>query len=113
MLWERTTPVSGEVRVAGLRDRVEVIRDTCGVPHIYAQNDDDLFFAQGYVMAQFAFTADAKAVNPHLRIVGFTATPYRLKSGLMAPGRTWSTNSGDRAMPVTVRVFQRPLMTAP
>jgi DNA repair protein RadD len=27
------------------------------------------------------FLADAKAVNPHLRIVGFTATPYRLKSG--------------------------------
>jgi DNA repair protein RadD len=27
------------------------------------------------------FLADAKVVNPHLRIVGFTATPYRLKSG--------------------------------
>jgi acyl-homoserine lactone acylase PvdQ len=31
---------------------VEIIRDTQGIPHIYAQNDDDLFFAQGYVMAQ-------------------------------------------------------------
>jgi DNA repair protein RadD len=27
------------------------------------------------------FLADAKAVNPHLRIVGFTATPFRLKTG--------------------------------
>ena len=27
------------------------------------------------------FLADAKAVNPNLRIVGFTATPFRLKSG--------------------------------
>lgn len=27
------------------------------------------------------FLADAKVVNPHLRVVGFTATPYRLKSG--------------------------------
>jgi DNA repair protein RadD len=27
------------------------------------------------------FLADAKAINPHLRIVGFTATPFRLKSG--------------------------------
>jgi DNA repair protein RadD len=27
------------------------------------------------------FLADAKIVNPHLRIVGFTATPYRLKTG--------------------------------
>src|SRR5690606_21328038 len=27
-------------------------RDEWGIPHIYAQNQDDLFFAQGYVMAQ-------------------------------------------------------------
>jgi len=29
------------------------------------------------------FLADAREVCPHLRIVGFTATPYRLKSGLI------------------------------
>lgn len=27
------------------------------------------------------FLADAQVINPHLRIVGFTATPYRLKTG--------------------------------
>ncbi|MFZ2873198.1 MAG: DEAD/DEAH box helicase family protein [Phycisphaerales bacterium] len=27
------------------------------------------------------FIADAKVVNPHVRIIGLTATPYRLKSG--------------------------------
>lgn len=27
------------------------------------------------------FLADAKVINPHVRIIGFTATPYRLKSG--------------------------------
>jgi DNA repair protein RadD len=27
------------------------------------------------------FLADARAVNPHLRIAGFTATPFRLKTG--------------------------------
>lgn len=27
------------------------------------------------------FLADAKIVNPHIRIVGFTATPFRLKTG--------------------------------
>jgi DNA repair protein RadD len=27
------------------------------------------------------FLADARAVNPQLRVIGFTATPYRLKSG--------------------------------
>jgi penicillin G amidase len=44
-------PVEGEVRLPGLQDRVEVLRDTWGVPHIYAQNTHDLFLAQGFVAA--------------------------------------------------------------
>ena len=44
--------IEGELTVPGLTAPVEVIRDEWGVPHIYAENDDDLFFAQGYVMAQ-------------------------------------------------------------
>ncbi len=44
--------IDGELNVPGLKAPVEVIRDEWGVPHIYAENDDDLFFAQGYVMAQ-------------------------------------------------------------
>ena len=44
--------IDGELAIPGLQEPVEVIRDEWGIPHIYAQNDDDLFFAQGYVMAQ-------------------------------------------------------------
>jgi len=44
--------IEGTIAASGLRDTVRVIRDTWGVPHIYAQSTDDLFFAQGYVMAQ-------------------------------------------------------------
>ena len=44
--------IDGQLTVAGLQKPVEVIRDSWGVPHIYAQNVDDLFFAQGYVIAQ-------------------------------------------------------------
>jgi penicillin amidase len=44
--------VSGELGVAGLTAPVRVVRDTWGVPHIYARNDGDLFFAQGFVQAQ-------------------------------------------------------------
>ncbi len=46
------SPIEGEFRIAGLRADVQVLRDRWGVPHIYAQNVDDLFMAQGYVMAQ-------------------------------------------------------------
>ncbi|MDQ2712519.1 MAG: penicillin acylase family protein [Acidobacteriota bacterium] len=42
---------SKQLRVAGLKLPVEVIRDRWGVPHIYAKNSDDLFFAQGYLTA--------------------------------------------------------------
>ena len=44
--------LEGKLSVRGLRAPVEVIRDRWGIPHIYAQSEDDLFFAQGYVQAQ-------------------------------------------------------------
>ncbi|HZT33146.1 MAG TPA: penicillin acylase family protein [Bryobacteraceae bacterium] len=42
---------AAEVRVSGLRQPVEILRDRWGVPHIYAANQHDLFFAQGYITA--------------------------------------------------------------
>lgn len=42
----------GEVGLKGLRANVEIIWDDYGVPHIYAANEEDLYFAQGYVHAQ-------------------------------------------------------------
>ena len=48
----RLAQIDGEIKVTGLRAPVTVVRDTWGVPHISAQSVDDLFFAQGYVMAQ-------------------------------------------------------------
>jgi penicillin amidase len=44
--------IEGAVVLPGMRQPVEVIRDEWGIPHIYAQNTEDLFFAQGYVLAQ-------------------------------------------------------------
>lgn len=44
--------INGELVLSGLKQPVEVLRDQWGVPHIYAQNVDDLFYAQGYVTAQ-------------------------------------------------------------
>ncbi len=43
---------SGTLALEGLARPVEVIRDRFGVPHIYAESEDDLFFAQGFVQAQ-------------------------------------------------------------
>src|SRR5439155_9553008 len=44
--------IQGKLKVRGLQKPVNVLRDRWGVAHIYAQNQHDLFFAQGYVAAQ-------------------------------------------------------------
>jgi penicillin amidase len=41
-----------DIVAPGLQKPVEVLRDRWGVPHIYAQSMDDLFFAQGYIAAK-------------------------------------------------------------
>ncbi|MFJ5832334.1 penicillin acylase family protein [Streptomyces sp. NPDC093089] len=46
---------TGEIRLDKLSGEVEVKRDANGVPQIYADNETDLFRAQGYVQAQDRF----------------------------------------------------------
>ncbi|GAB3598486.1 penicillin acylase family protein [Angustibacter peucedani] len=45
----------GQLQVQGLKGTVNVLRDDQGVPQVYADSSDDLFFAQGYVQAQDRF----------------------------------------------------------
>src|SRR5687768_10229839 len=45
------TPATS-LQLAGLSQPVEIIRDRWGINHIYAQNEGDLFFAQGYAAAK-------------------------------------------------------------
>lgn len=41
-----------EIKIIEINDVVEVLRDQWGVNHIYAQNQYDLFFSQGYLAAK-------------------------------------------------------------
>ena len=43
------------MELSGLEGTVEVLRDRFGVPQVFAGNERDLFFAQGYVHAQDRF----------------------------------------------------------
>jgi len=49
---EALSQIEGRIQLDGLAKPVEVLRDTWGVPHIFAQSAADLFFAQGFVAAQ-------------------------------------------------------------
>lgn len=46
---------SGTIQIDGLERPVEVLRDSMGIPHIYADSPRDLMLAQGYVHAQDRF----------------------------------------------------------
>jgi penicillin amidase len=44
--------LDADLRLLGLHERAEVLRDKYGVPHIFATDEHDAFFVQGYVTAQ-------------------------------------------------------------
>ncbi len=73
--WPQT---KGKLEVKGLRDTVTVIRDKWGIPNIYAKNDYDLFFAQGYVTAQDRLFQ----LEMHRRIGNGTLSEIAGKGGL-------------------------------
>ncbi len=52
--WMRSTApdYSGKVHLQGLKGKTTVVYDAYGVPHIYANNAGDAYFAFGYVQAQ-------------------------------------------------------------
>ncbi len=41
-----------KIQVKGIVNKVEVLRDKWGINHIYAKNQNDLFFSQGYLAAK-------------------------------------------------------------
>src|SRR5438067_135888 len=45
-------PTARPLAVDGLREPVDMLRDRWGINHIYANNEHDLFFAQGYAAAR-------------------------------------------------------------
>ncbi|MFM9075082.1 MAG: penicillin acylase family protein, partial [Bacteroidota bacterium] len=49
VLWSQPAET---LKAPGLQEPVEVLRDENGVNHIYARNEHDLFFAQGYCAAR-------------------------------------------------------------
>ena len=52
---QRKEIIQGEYPGYPLKAKVEIIRDQFGIPHIRAENDEDLFFGLGYAMAQDRF----------------------------------------------------------
>jgi len=48
----QTSPQQTAVEIKGIKNRITIRRDERGIPYVEAQNDEDLFFGQGYATAQ-------------------------------------------------------------
>src|SRR5215469_10208537 len=99
--------LDGEIRLAGLSAPVTVRRDAHGVPHIEAATQDDLFVAQGYVVAQDrlwqmdmyrrnAMGELAEVLGSSLvrhdraqRVLGYGKAAQRMYEGLDPQDRRW------------------------
>jgi penicillin amidase len=55
--WQNAEPVDAppdlDLQFPQLKDKVQVYFDDRMVPHVFAQNDDDLYFVQGYLHAKY------------------------------------------------------------
>lgn len=49
---EQDESISGEITIPGLSDKVTVHYDQNMIPHVFAQNEQDLYMAQGYLIAK-------------------------------------------------------------
>lgn len=52
LLYRPLPTIDADMRLLGLDQRGEIVRDAWGVPHIFARTTHDLFYLQGYVVAQ-------------------------------------------------------------
>ena len=59
----------GEISLSGLKESVDIYTDEYGVPHVFAKNENDLFFTAGYLAARerlFQLSTVALAVRGEL-----------------------------------------------
>ena len=66
--------------IPGLTDKVTIVYDSIGIPHVFATNDNDLYFTQGYITAndrlwQMEFQTHAAAGRVS-EIIGKAALDY-------------------------------------
>ena len=47
----QSAPQRQSIQVKGIKDRITIQRDERGIPYVEAQNDEDLYFGQGYATA--------------------------------------------------------------
>ena len=104
--------IEGRSALPGLKADVEVLRDEWGVPHIYAKDMDDLFFAQGFVVAQdrlwqmelWRRTAEGRVAE----LVGPAGAPARPADSAVPVPRTRTTRRSGSGITRRAAASSRP-----
>src|SRR5919107_359125 len=109
-LSRRSLPkLEGLVELSGLEGPVEVLRDRFGVPQIFAGNERDLFFTQGYVHAQdrlFQMELGRRAGNGRLsELIGGSALDFDRLSRTLGLGRV-AAASEKYGSPETLQILE-------
>ena len=89
-----------DLKLTGLKDKVTILLDDNLVPHIFAQNNHDIYFAQGYITAKFRlwqmeFQTHAAAGRVS-EIVGEKALEYDLQQRRF--GMVYAAENAVKAM---------------
>ncbi len=105
----RLPRVDGALHVAGPEGAVEVLRDRWGVPHIYAESEHDLYFAQGFVHAQdrlWQMDLNRRLVAGRLaEVLGSDALP--LDRWIRTLRMRWVAEREAEALPAPMRELAR------
>src|SRR3990170_1000448 len=109
-LLHRSLPaLDGVVELSGLEGPVEVLRDRFGVPQVFAGNERDLFFAQGYIHAQdrfFQMELGRRAGQGRLsELIGGSALEFDRLSRSIGFGRVAAT-SEKNGPPQTLEILE-------
>jgi penicillin G amidase len=109
-LLRRSLPaLDGVVELSGLEGPVEVLRDRFGVPQVFAGNERDLFFAQGYVHAQdrfFQMELGRRAGQGRLsELIGGSALEFDRLSRTLGFGRV-AAASEKNGPPKTLEILE-------
>lgn len=101
--------IEGDLALPGLKEPVEVLRDEWGIPHIYARNTSDLFFAQGYVTAQDRLWQMEMWRRWHegrlAEIFGPAAVDYDVRTRLMMFRGPWDASEWTNYHPEGEQIF--------
>lgn len=90
-----------ELELEGLKAPVSIVYDQRRVPHIFAQNDADLYFAQGYVTARdrlWQMEFQTRAAGGRLSEVIDDARVVKIDRETRRRGMTYGAENGLRAM---------------